>query len=73
MPGLNGVELYNTMKEINPNVKVIFICGYINKEEEKKLLDDGVSRVLIKPVMTEVLINAIYDTLATADILNIPL
>ena len=51
MPRLNGREVYRRIKEINPDIKIIFMSGYtddiIHKEE---IVEEGLT-VLTKPTM----------------------
>ena len=63
MPGINGVELYNKLKSVRPNLKVVFMSGYT---EEAAIqcgeLEKG-SAFLSKPFNTDDLLNKIRDVL----------
>ncbi len=37
MPGMNGVELYKRLKEINPDVKFIILSGYMERVDSSAL------------------------------------
>jgi DNA-binding NtrC family response regulator len=53
MPGMDGYELINQFKKINPNVKVIFVTAQdISKSDIASKLNDGVSidEIITKPV-----------------------
>jgi len=49
MPGMTGQEVVTSMKEINPNAKVIIGSGLLYKELIKELEDAGISGYIIKP------------------------
>jgi signal transduction histidine kinase/ActR/RegA family two-component response regulator len=51
MPGMLGTELAARMKEIRPKFKVIIITGYIDKLAEELLKQDGISEVIMKPII----------------------
>ena len=53
MPGMDGYELINQVKKINPDVKVIFVTAQdVSKSEIASKLNDGVSidEFISKPV-----------------------
>ncbi len=49
MPGINGIETFKKLKEINPDVKVILSTGYGAKVDIDKLLKEGIANFLPKP------------------------
>lgn len=49
MPGLNGVETFMIMKQINPGAKVILYSGYCDASHIRMLLDNGANGFLQKP------------------------
>ena len=49
MPGVSGFELAKSVKERNPNTKVVLITGWGADYEKKDLRDRGVDGVLGKP------------------------
>lgn len=61
MPEMNGVELFQRMKQIRPDLKAIFVTGYATIDVVFPALEAGVLRVLAKPVDFEVLIPVIDD------------
>lgn len=63
MPGISGSEVFRQLKEIDDSIKVIFMSGYINGDEQKRLLEEGVSRIMIKPVRISLLISSIREVL----------
>lgn len=55
MPGLNGLELSQKMKEKNLDVPIILLSGYAEFEYARTALRWGVKEYLLKPVEQEVL------------------
>jgi signal transduction histidine kinase/ActR/RegA family two-component response regulator len=51
MPNMFGTELAGKMKEINPNLKVIIITGYIEKLSEELIAKNGISEIIMKPII----------------------
>jgi len=49
MPGLNGVETYIKMKEINPDAAVIMMTGYALEDDLKKAIQEGAYAIVYKP------------------------
>ncbi|MDA3845548.1 MAG: ATP-binding protein [Vallitaleaceae bacterium] len=61
LPNINGVEAYETIKNISPYIKVIFTTGYSNE-----LLNNGYNldlngKVLQKPYQKNTLLAALYE------------
>ena len=50
MPGMNGVEAFRAMKTGRPDVKVVLMTAYAAQELIAEAEDNGVLRVLSKPV-----------------------
>jgi signal transduction histidine kinase/HAMP domain-containing protein len=48
MPGMNGIEAYGKLREINPHVKVIISSGYA-ADEAQILRESGITGFLNKP------------------------
>ncbi len=66
MPGLNGSELYKSLKERNEGLKVIFMSGYDNDIiSYHGILDDGI-RFINKPITLKSLIESINEVLSEA-------
>jgi two-component system response regulator YesN len=53
MPKMNGLELVECVREINPEVKVIIISGHDDFKYAQKALSIGVQDYLLKPVLPE--------------------
>lgn len=49
MPGMSGPEVFNLMKEINPQVKVIISSGYGRDGKVQGMINAGVSGFIPKP------------------------
>jgi len=63
MPEMDGIEVFNYLKEINPSVKVFILTGYnINKEIEN-MFSNNLCGYIQKPVSIEKLSQSISDVL----------
>ena len=49
MPGMNGAELFRTLRECNPRVKCLMISGYAASLEIETLKDEGILGFIRKP------------------------
>jgi len=49
MPKMGGGEVFDQLKEINPNIKVLLSSGYSIDGEATKILERGCSRFIQKP------------------------
>jgi CheY-like chemotaxis protein len=63
MPGVGGGEAYDTMKEINPNVKVLLSSGYSIDGQASEILERGCNGFLQKPFNIESLSDKIREVL----------
>ncbi|MCK5100066.1 MAG: response regulator, partial [Desulfobacteraceae bacterium] len=63
MPYLSGIEIFNQMKAINPEVRVILTTGYNTDERINRMLDLGAKGVLKKPFNIAALSNIVGKTL----------
>jgi len=60
MSSLNGFELYQQLKSLDPNLRVIFVTALDIAEEITTLLPEvKLSQFIIKPVNPSVLINSV--------------
>jgi len=68
MPGLDGIELYERVRELDPELldRVFFCTGGTVTEREKSFLDGRESRVFWKPVDIQILRTRLDDALAGA-------
>jgi two-component system cell cycle sensor histidine kinase/response regulator CckA len=49
MPKMGGGEVFDRLKEINPNIKVLLSSGYSIDGEATKILERGCSGFIQKP------------------------
>jgi hypothetical protein len=47
--GMQGIELYQKIKEINPEARFCIMTGYQEEEKIQKMLKEGVKKVIPKP------------------------
>lgn len=59
MPGLGGLEATNEIKKQEPNIKIIVLTQYDDKEYISRFLKAGVSGYILKKAVGSELINAI--------------
>jgi PAS domain S-box-containing protein len=64
MPGMSGGKVYDRLKEINPNVKVLLSSGYSLKGQAADILKRGCNGFIQKPFRANVLSNKIREILA---------
>lgn len=63
MPGMNGTELLQKLKEINANVRVIFSSGYSIQDDIQKILTEGRHGFIQKPYKIDKLVSNINQIL----------
>jgi two-component system, cell cycle sensor histidine kinase and response regulator CckA len=63
LPKLSGDQVFNELKEITPNVKVIIATGYIEVETKSHLLNLGVKNILQKPLKLTELLKSVREIL----------
>lgn len=63
MPNVDGVELFNNVKKLYPQIPVIFISGYDHKNLAEKLLREGALYFFKKPLNLNILKRAIKSIL----------
>lgn len=49
MPGLNGLDTYRQIREINPQVMAVMITGYAVEEQLEQAKKEGAYRIIRKP------------------------
>lgn len=59
MPGLDGLQTFNELKEINPEVKAIILSGYSLNKKIEQTLENGAKAFLQKPCTRNELISHI--------------
>ncbi len=69
MPKMNGLELVNKIREIDPDIKVIYVSGFFGVKPLKDALDEEVQNyaypVLAKPTKISVMLNIVREYLNT--------
>ncbi|MDZ4853996.1 MAG: response regulator [Nitrospirota bacterium] len=65
MPGMGGRELAQRLSVINPDLRALFISGYMNDVGLIAGQEEGTSRLLQKPFTPEVLAQAVRNLLDT--------
>lgn len=63
MPGMNGVEAYRIIKEIAPDIRVLFTSGYIAEVLDKELIQAKDVRLLHKPIPPDTLLKVVREVL----------
>lgn len=66
MPDMDGEEAYRRMREIRPDLKVLFASGYYVVEQAQSLLKDGASDFLQKPFNMQQLSTKVRNMLDSA-------
>ena len=59
MPGVNGVEAARTMRAMDPNIKVVILTTFDDRELVHDALDAGVSGYLLKDAPIDEIVDAI--------------
>ena len=65
MPGMNGYELYQQLKKINPKAKILLASGYTGVLSEKKLISIGLDGFIQKPFVLKHLSEKIENILVS--------
>lgn len=63
MPGCNGASLARMVQKVNPDVPVVILTAYRDKDMEANLRKFGVKRILYKPINAEMLNQAVKEVL----------
>ena len=60
--GINGIDIYEIAKDMNPNVKAVMISAYGNdKDTKNKAFSKGINTFLDKPFLITDLVDAVDD------------
>ena len=68
MPGLSGLDLQQELQATNTSLPIIFVTGHGDIPMSVKAMKDGAVDFLPKPVKDTVLLNAIEQALARAEL-----
>ena len=63
MPEMSGKTAIRTLKQINPEVKIIAVSGLISSREIVAEIDDNISAYLAKPFSNDDLLQTIYQVI----------
>jgi CheY-like chemotaxis protein len=66
MPGMNGAEVARKVREVRPDLPIIFASGYSESAAVTAAMGER-SRLLHKPFKIRDLQSALYDLLVTTD------
>ena len=69
MPGMNGLEALERLKEMKPDLQVILLTGYATEEAGERALKLGASEFLEKPANIQLLAHKIREAHARKIIL----
>lgn len=64
LPKVDGWEAFQRMREINPELKVIFASGYIDERLRTKLLGAGAMGLVQKPYRPDEIVNRVGELLS---------
>jgi two-component system, NtrC family, response regulator HydG len=64
MPGMDGVSVYRKMKRLRPETAAIVVSAFVGSELAETAIQEGVSRVVAKPMDVPQLLDAIECSLA---------
>ncbi|NTV13938.1 MAG: response regulator [Desulfobulbaceae bacterium] len=70
MPGLNGLALAQRLRAIRPVVKIVLVTGFSDVLSEQTLVEHGVMKLLLKPLLRRELaltLRSVLDGKAMAD------
>ncbi|MCA9872802.1 MAG: response regulator [Anaerolineales bacterium] len=63
LPGMNGVEVLKSLREIKPDIKVIISSGYDERDIIRQLGDQPPATILKKPYNAQTLLDRVEDEL----------
>lgn len=63
MGEMSGLDLIEESLKIHPNLECIIVCGYRDFEYARRAINFKVSNYLLKPINSNELYNAIYDSI----------
>jgi YesN/AraC family two-component response regulator len=49
MPGMDGVQTYDVVRHLNPDIRVLVCSGLSPKKEIRQMIDNGCKDFLLKP------------------------
>ncbi|MGB1249359.1 MAG: response regulator [Candidatus Promineifilaceae bacterium] len=67
MPGMNGEEVFQNLRSINPDVKVVLSSGYSEAEATRHFIGQGLADFIQKPYDFQTLVSKIVGTLEPSE------
>lgn len=64
MPGLNGIQLAEKIRQIKPNLPIIIYSGYTDTTIQQNCRDLGINKLLLKPILPDTLSLIVKQILA---------
>jgi PAS domain S-box-containing protein len=64
LPKLSGEDVVSSIKQIDPNAKLIIATGFIDPEMKSDLAKIGVLSFILKPYKTDEVIHVVHDAIA---------
>ena len=65
MPGMSGRATFAAMREVDPDVAVLLMSGYVKNEDVHALLEQGARGFVMKPYSVEVLARSLAAAIRT--------
>ena len=59
MPQMNGIDMVDTIREIDLEIPIIYTTAFSDNEYMKKTIEQGIVSYILKPIDVELLVNAI--------------
>jgi DNA-binding response OmpR family regulator len=63
LPDMDGIELLNPLKEINPEMDLVMVTGYASIETAVRALNSGASAYITKPINLDEVLATIRESL----------
>jgi two-component system cell cycle sensor histidine kinase/response regulator CckA len=67
LPAIGGGELGQALREILPNLPIIFMTGFADDDLQRFGVDEPNSEVLLKPFLSRQLTDKVHEVLARAN------
>ncbi len=64
MPKMNGSELYENLKLLNPQIKFLMTTGHLEEDEQSRLESKGVHGFIFKPYQIQDVLEMIKTTIS---------
>ena len=65
LPGISGADVFEKLKAVNPDVKVLMTTGNPVDLDKQTLMKRGLGGIVEKPYTYEMLLDAVHDVLAS--------